>query len=249
MTYTVTYGNAGQHMDAENVIITTILPTNTAYIGNGWQSSNGQTYTHTVGYLPAGSTGHTLTFTVAYPDESQIGVPEFNTPFTITTSGSVSRDINLGDNITYAYVGVPDLVVVDFTIEPRPPKPNEPVTFTIKLRNQGTGWALNPDVYPGRAGFYVDIFFASIASYPYIRDGDIYVIPPALAPGAEGTFSFTYNDGFDEQNNQPFYVKADNHALYLYGLVPEFNEMNNVAGPVYLLPYHVYLPVALKNHP
>ena len=44
MTYTLTYGNIGQ-MHAEDVVISTTLPSGTTYEGTGWVTTDGQTYT------------------------------------------------------------------------------------------------------------------------------------------------------------------------------------------------------------
>jgi uncharacterized repeat protein (TIGR01451 family) len=265
MTYTVVYGNVGQHMDAENVIITTMRPTGTVYIGYDWHSSDGQTYTRTVDYLPAGSTGHTLTFTVKYSDQSecpQINALEFKTPFTIVGKGGTGRDANPGDNTAIAYVGVPDLVVADFDVEPWPLEANVPVTFTIVLENQGTGWALNPDVQMGKAGSSIDIFTSTVASCPWERYGDkgMWDYIPAIAPGARYTLVMTLTGGnssrqrisFTEQDIRSMqgpYVKADSLGNYPYGLIPERNEMNNVVSPTDTWPYHIYLPLALRNRP
>jgi len=246
MTYTVIYSNVGR-MDAEDVVIATTLPTNTVYIGYGWQPAGGQTYTRTVTHLPAGSTGHMVTFTVQYsaPVQSgcpQIGVSEFNTPFTIAGKGGVGRDTNSADNTAIAYIGVPDLVVTEFTVEPSPVEANVPVTFTIVMKNQGTGWALNPDFQTGKAGSSVDIFISPVASCPWKRYGDkgMWDYIPAIAPGVQYTLVMTLTGGsnsnrqrisFTEeeiQQIQDFYVKVDSFGDCPYGLIPESNEMNNV---------------------
>ena len=258
MTYTVIYGNTGKR-DAEEVVITTILPSDTIYRGYGWSSSDGQTYTYQVGDLPAGSTGYMVTFTVAYPDQPEIGEPGFNTPFTIVAGGSAGGDANPGDNTAYVYIGVPDLVVTDFTVEPWPLKPDAPITFTVVLMNQGTTWAWNPDV---QGGFWVDVFIAPVASYPFERYGEFYAGVPPIAPGLQHTLVITHS-GFSEGEIQgeieAFYAKVDNYAepildgegrvtgwTRLYGLVPEYNEMNNIGGPIELWSHRVYLPMIVK---
>ena len=269
MTYTVTYSNVGR-MDARDVVITTTLPTNTVYSGYGWQPAGGRTYTRTASsYLPAGSTGHTVTFTVQYsaPVQSgcpQIGVSEFKTPFTIAGKGGVGRDANPADNTAIAYIGVPDLVVTKFTVEPSPVVPNVPVTFTIVMKNQGTGWATNPDVQTGKAGSGVDIFIAPTASCPNEEYGydALWDYIPFIAPGANYTLVMTLTGNispalrhiitFTEQEIQQiqeFYVKVDSFTNYAYGLIPESNEMNNVVSPTGTWPYHLYLPLALRNRP
>jgi len=262
MTYTISYGNAGQHMHTADVIITTILPTDTVYVGSGWDSSDGQTYTYEAGDLPAGSTGHTVQFTVQHADQPQVGAPQYETPFSIAESGGGVGDAYPADNTDVVTIGVPDLVVSSFTVEPIDPDPlppGVPVTFTVVVKNQGTGWAHNPDNY---GGFYVDIFTDSVPSYPWQRYVDIFDATDKLAPGAERTVVLTH-PGFSEEQIRSqikaFYVKVDNYAepVYdgeridhwtrLYGIVPEYNEMNNVAGPVYPGFHRNYLPIVLKN--
>jgi len=261
MTYTVTYGNAG-HMHAEDVIITTTLPPDTTYVGQGWTSSDGQTYTYVVGNLPSGA-GYQAYFAVGYPDQPQIGAPEFNTPFVIGESGS-SGDANPGDNSAYVYIGVPDLIVADFTVEPIPLESNQPVTFTIVVENQGTGMAWNPD---NGGGFWVDVFIAPVASYPWERysEKNIFASVPPLAPGLQYTLVITYG-GFSEheisEEIEQFYAKVDNYAepifvdhkiigwTRFYGIVPECDEMNNLGGPIHpqLGPNarYIFLPLVLK---
>jgi uncharacterized repeat protein (TIGR01451 family) len=256
MTYTVTYGNAeGSQMHAEGVNIKTTLPNGTEYVGDSWESSDGQTYVFQIGDLLAGSTGHTITFTVRHPDTPEISQPEFLTPFTIAQNGDVAEDANPDDNITHVYIGVPDLIVVDFTVEPIDPLPPDvPVTFTVVLKNVGTGWAWNPD---NHGGSFIDIFGHEIESYPFKEWAAIYTETLAMAPGAELTITLTH-DGFSEQEIREkikgFYVKVDNWAdtttrpwTRLWGLVPEYNEWNNVKGPVSLGFDNVYLPLVVKQ--
>ncbi|MFQ6101256.1 MAG: hypothetical protein ACE5OS_08480 [Anaerolineae bacterium] len=258
MTYTLTYSNTGQ-MDAEDIVITTVLPTGTVYEGYDWNSSGGQTYTYQVGNLPAGSPVYTIRFTVRHNDSAYIGEPEFNTPFTIAETGSAGGDANPGDNTAYVYIGVPDLVVLDFTAGPLPPESNMPITFTVVLKNQGTGEARNPD--PGGAGFWVDVFIAPVPSYPFTRWGECYEGSEPIAPGS--TTQILIVCSFTEeqiQDIEAFYVKVDNHAdaIYdeeghfvrwerLYGLVPEHNEMNNLGGPIDPWFHRIYLPLTLKS--
>ena len=202
--------------------------------------------------LAVGNTRRTVAFVVRHPPEPQVSAPEFNTPFTIAASGGAGGDTNPADNTTSVYIGVPDLVVVDWTIKPKPGslQANVPVTFTITLMNQGTGWALNPDVQTGMAGLWVDVFIAPVASYPWERYSEkgLFAGMPALAPGATHALTLT-RDGFSEEEIQEihsFYVKVDNHELYPYGLVPEFNEMNNLGEPIDPWLARMYLPLILK---
>ncbi|MCK4316639.1 MAG: DUF11 domain-containing protein, partial [Anaerolineae bacterium] len=249
MTYTLSYSNTG-HWQAEGVIITTTLPPDTTYAGHGWISSDDQTYIYVVGDLPADASDQAY-FVVRYPDQPQIGAAEFNTPFVISESGS-RGDANQANNTTWVYIGVPDLIVTDFTVEPFPLQADVPVTFTIVLENQGTGMAWNPD---NETGFFVDVFIAPVVSYPFVRWSDIFTSADSLAPGHQHTLVITHS-GFSEQEIREeiegFYVKVDNYAdpIYdeegriigwtrLYGIVPEHNEMNNLFNP---WSYYAYLP-------
>jgi uncharacterized repeat protein (TIGR01451 family) len=247
MTYTLTYGNAGR-MDAEGVVITTGLPLSTTYAGpvDAWTSADGQTYTHTVGDLPAGDTGRTLTFTVRFTDGLPTGVTAFDTSFVIGETAHGGEDTNAEDNTAGAYIGVPDLVVTDFTVEPADLEPNVPVTFTVVIRNQGTGMAWNPN---SEGGFFVDVFTAPVVSYPYERSTDIYRDSPPIGPGNQRTVVITRNEGFTEQELlqiKAFYAKVDNYELSDYGLVPEGDETNNLGEPYALWLYHVYLPLVRR---
>ncbi len=242
MTYTLTYGNAGR-MHAEGVVITTTLPSGTTYEGSGWSSTDGQTYTYAVGDLLAGDTGNTATFIVRHPP-GLIDTSEFDTSFTIAETGGTGGDADPGDNSAGAYIGVPDLVVVDFTVAPMPLQADTPATFTIVIENQGTGMAWNPD---NEAGFWVDLFFAPIESYPSQGYGVDYTGVPPLAPGQQITATIHYT--FTEQeilDITAFYVRVDGGAEEDYGLVPESNEMNNLGGPIRPFNY-IYLPLVQKQ--
>ncbi len=264
MVYTVTYSNEGR-MDAQGVTISTILPDDTLYVGHSWDSSGGQAYTYQVGEVLAGSPTHTIKLEVEYPedDPQEIGSSEFNTPFTIAGSGGVGDDANPGDNTAYVYIGVPDLVIADFTVQPYPLRADVPVTFTVKITNQGTGWAWNPD---NGAGSSVDVYISEVESYPFVgySEKDIWQGMPPLSPGAthtliitatrsptgmiEGPIRFTKQEIQDEIGAGDLYAKVDSYGVYPYGLVPEDDEYNNVG----VLPrpgtfrWRAYLPFTLR---
>ena len=238
MTYTLSYANAGR-MDADGVIITATLPTNTVFSGpSGWYSLTERIYAYDVGELPAGA-GNEITCAVHYTRQVDIGLPSFRVPFHIRGR---REDANPTDNIADLFIGVPDLVVTDFSVEPLPLRPDTPLTFTVILKNRGTGMAWNPSV---QGGFWLDIFIAPVVSYPFDRYSElgIYAGVPPLAPGATYTLVITqtgppYSTRItlspqEWENLEGFYVKADNfdNAPYGYGLVPEENEWNNL-GPV-----------------
>jgi hypothetical protein len=122
-----------------------------------------------------------------------------------------------------------------------PLQANVPITFTIVVKNQGTGMAWNPE---SEGGCWIDLFTAPIGSYPSQGYGIAYAGIPPLAPGKQHTAII--NHTFTEQEILEitgFYVRADNEkAEYPYGLVPESDEMNNIGGPIQPLNL-VYLPL------
>jgi hypothetical protein len=245
MTYTLNYSNTGK-MDAENVIITTVLPITLTYAGGGWDTSDDQTYTYTVGSLESAQSGDIL-FVVQYPltEPQQIAVSEFNVPFVIAASNGTGEDANPVNNSAEHLIGVPDLIVTYFTVAPFPLLPDAPVTFTVAIKNQGTGLACIPS---NGAGFWIDIYNEPIQSYPDERFGDYWDGSPPIQP--DGIFTITiYHSGFTKKQLDEFdafYVKVDNNWGSPYGLVPESNEYNNVGEPFILHPNRVYLPMVQR---
>jgi hypothetical protein len=245
MTYTVAYTNTG-YGAAQDVTITTTLPTGTAYVGYGWQDSGGGTYTYAHdGTLPPQSPGHTITFKVRHADTPQVSAPEFNTPFTIAGRGGIAEDENPADNTTSVPIGVPDLVVDGLTVEPDPTgvQPGVPVTFTltITVMNRGSGMAWDPD---DGGGFFVDVFTAPVASSPFVRDGELRVPVDVITPGFKSAPLVVATSPITPVDHDlVFFVKVDNHGRYGYGLVPEFDEANNLA----VRPPRVYLPSVLRT--
>ena len=255
MDYIVTYGNTA-YEDAQDVVITTTLPPGTSYKDTRyhWQPAGDGVYTYWVDTLDARSTGHVISFTVTYTDVPCQGVQGSTTPFTIAARDV--GDANPADNTTAITVTVPDLVVTGFTVDPWPLVAYHPVTFTVTLKNQGTGRALNPNVGPG-SGSALDVFIRPVVSCPFERysEKNIWDYHPELGPGAEYTMVLTLTGPYptprerimftqEEINDiQAFYIKVDNHAENDYGLIPESNEMNNVLPRV----RYLFLPMVLKD--
>ncbi len=184
-----------------------------------------------------------------------MGVRGSTTPFTIAAREGVG-DANPADNTTSVTIGVPDLVVTGFSVEPWPLVADEPVTFTVTLKNQGTAPAWIPES-PWWAS-YLDVFVAHVTSCPWERDSEksIWDYLPVLDPGEEHTMVITltrFRDGtpkgpitFTQEEIDGilgFYVKLDNSADNHYGLIPESNEMNNVFPRV----RYLFLPMVLKD--
>ena len=152
-------------------------------------------------------------------------------------------DANSDDNATSVIIGVPDLVVTDFTVAPMPPIPDVPTTFTVTVKNQGTGLALNPDC---NGGFYVDFFTRPVPSYPGAEPSDLCATQhEPIRIGKQATLTAVYTFTSDQINNiHKFFAKADNFdEAHLYGLVPEYNEMNNIGEPIRQL----HLPLIMRT--
>lgn len=255
MTYTITYANEGR-MHAENVIITTTLPPSTSYVGGGWSSDDDHVYTHRVGRLEAGTVDQTATFVVAHASGAEVGAAEFSTWFMIAEDGTTRGDARPENNAAQVNVGVPDLVVTQFTFEPNPLQVNAPMTFTVTVRNQGTGIAENAAL-PG-GGSTLDIFVNPVASYPWTGYGRIWDYVPPIHPGASHTRVITMTSPLAEEQDQiqfsekeiretvqGFWVRVDSHPESAYGLVPEYNEWNNVAA-IILRPWTIHLPFVAR---
>jgi hypothetical protein len=247
MTYTLQYSNTGR-MEALNAAITVTLTPSMSYMNGGWTPLGGNVYSYPVGTLPAGTGGPTVTLVISYANQPQIGAPEIDLPFRISTPTRDGNDATPVNNLTYAAIGVPDLIVTQFTVEPRIPQANRPVTFTITVKNQGNGMAWNPN---NQGGTWVDVFIAPVDSYPWQRysEKNIFAQVPPLASGVERPIVIRYSQGFSEQELsqiQAFYAKVDNHSENPYGLVPEADEFNNVQ--VFTpRPYRIYIPLVLRN--
>jgi hypothetical protein len=253
-------------MDAEGVVISTTLPTGTTPTTdtlNAWDSDDGVTYTYLVnesGNLLAGDTERTIQFIVRHPDQGEIAASSFRIPFVIAADEHTGGEANPTDNTVDYVIGVPDLIITAFEVDPWPLEPDVPTVFTITVRNRGTGWAWNPD---NTGGTWVDVFLAPVSSYPYERDSEKGIAAgcPVLAPGAEfevvatevypwipdlkGPVVFTQEE---IDTIDTFYAKVDNyyHPIYYdkpYGLVPEHNERNNV-WPA--LSSRLYLPLVAR---
>ncbi|MFW6136109.1 MAG: hypothetical protein ACOC7N_04735, partial [Chloroflexota bacterium] len=259
MTYTITHTNTGR-MDAENVIITATLPANAAGsiegVSDGWTLVDGELYTYHVGNLDADTVGPVVTLVVSNTDTVQIGFEEFDAWFAIAEQRGDRWDANPADNVAPGYIGVPDLVVTDFTFEPEPLQPNVSITFTVKVQNQGTAVAENAAL--PRGPFAAGIFFQPVASYPWTGNGAIYDYIPPIPPGVTHTHVITMTSPFpdaqriqfsEEQIREEirgFFIRVDNDKENPHGLVPEYNEWNNVAQIV-LRPWNIYLPLVVRN--
>ena len=112
---------------------------------------------------------------------------------------------------------LPDLVVQSFLTSPVSPTVNQPVTFTVRIKNQGTADITVP--------FYVD-FFIDQAPGSCPTDGIDYWSIGSLAAGATLDLPYTYA-GFSTSGGHNLYAIADSYCA-----TPDSNRTNNILGPV-----------------
>ncbi|UCC63205.1 MAG: PKD domain-containing protein [Anaerolineae bacterium] len=271
ITYTLSYTNVGD-IPATGVALTAQLPGGTTYLGQGWTPLGGGSYRYPVGALGAGA-GNSVRFIVLMNDTgdgrlpSDVANPQAS--FSIADDGLNGPELDTADNQASGFIGIPDLVIDEIRVAPEHPIPEKPVTFTVVVRNQGTGWAWDPadptglmDPNKRYHGFWVDLFIDPAVvptSYPWNGDGDKYVLVEdagsyGLAPGQTKEVNFVLTEGLSNQTHQ-VYAKADNIGPYplrpswqQHSLVPESNEENNVAS-VSVVPggYRIFLPIVLNN--
>ncbi len=256
IAYTLQYTNAGD-IRAEGVALTATLPAGTTYVGYGWTAVGGGVYRRAVGNLSAGANG-SVQFVVQVNSTTDgrlpPGVASINPSFIIADNGGNGPEYYTANNETNGLVGIPDLVVSEIQVTPTMPEPNEPITFTVVIRNRGTGWAWNPT---NKTGFYVDLFIDPSpvpASYPWNGYAAIFEQTTGLAPGATRQIVFVLSNGLAGPQHD-VYAKVDNWRdpdLPLWqqnSLVPESNEYNNVTHiEVRIGGTYVYLPIVLRNH-
>jgi len=269
ITYTLFYTNTGD-VPAGGVVLTATRPAYTDYCGSGWSTANGTVYTRNLGTLNAGASGN-VQFVVSIQTADggsgslvlPAGLTQIEPTFIIGDNHSFGPDSNSTDNASSPFIGVPDLVIEDITITPETLLVGMPVTFTVRVRNQGTGPAWNPY---NKGGFYVNVFVDKTSpplSYPAvpIDPGDTNVlwgVSSAIYPGQTRDVHFTY-PGFSTMEGHSVYAKVDN---YYYpanpilwqraSLAPESDESNNVSGPAPVImgqgATNVYLPIVLRNY-
>lgn len=138
--YTVFFTNASP-ITIENVILTaTLEPIDYLSVsGAGWEEFGGGVYTYFVGSLAPGATSSTTLQTLISPDipdtfwtvtaTVQIGYETAEEVIEENIQNNESQDIDI--------LRGPDLVVTALTWEPAQPEPGRPITFTVKVKNQG----------------------------------------------------------------------------------------------------------------
>ncbi len=126
-------------------------------------------------------------------------------------------------NSLYLIGGVPtppDLVVESITFSPSSPVVGQPVAFTIRIKNQGTGTAS-----PGSSYFVVDFYIDHQPTGCGDYGQPIGVVTSPLAPGA--TLDFTYTHVFTTEGTHQAWAFVDSGCQ-----VAESDDGNNIAGPV-----------------
>jgi hypothetical protein len=134
----------------------------------------------------------------------------------------------------------------------------------VIIENTGTGVACGVYNPNGCTSFATDLFIdpeTPPPSYPVEGFGDCYAWVPPLAPGNTNTavFSFTLDPSLrylpsycGAEVFSKLWIKIDNWDPNAdpfpaeFGLVPEINEFDNVAGPV-TPDYHLFLPVIMND--
>jgi uncharacterized repeat protein (TIGR01451 family) len=267
VTYTVQYSNAG-HIATEGVVVRVTQPPNSTFEQqasvSGWVSLGDGRHTYAAGDLDYDE-GGVITFVVTLTSTHFTAVmTNFDAVFEIYDSGISGEDGVPGNNVYQATLGVPNLVIESVQVEPFV-WGGQPGFMTVTVRNAGTGPACgvyNPDFEC--SSFALDPFLDPAvppASYPLEDFGDCYVIVPnGLLPGMTQTavFSFTLGpaslEGYCPAAPwSEIWLKADNWKPGVdpypddFGVVPEFNEFDNVFGPV-TPPSGIYLPIVLRNY-
>ena len=258
ITYTLGYANTGGS-PAQGVVLTATLPQGTSYVGQGWVPVGGGSYTYAVGTVGVGGSG-SVPFIVRVNSTGDgrfpPGLTSLQSTFTIADNRQNGDEFNKLDNVATSFIGIPDLVIDEIKVTPDPPVPNQSVTFTVVIRNRGTGLGANPNV-PGGGGFYIDLFIdpePAPWSYPWNAWGDLYKFTTALPAGGTRDIAFVLPGGLSNQDHD-VYAKVDNFldpGLALWqrnSLVPESDEQNNVTWTPVSRPEPestIFLPIVLR---
>jgi len=259
LVYTLNYTNAG-HIDTTGVVITFAQPHYTTFdpsASGDWQDQGDGQYVYPVGALGYSESG-TVTFAITMPAVTFTpAMTNFDAAAGIYDDGGSGKDYDLADNWQTLPQGVPDLVVENVEVNWATLLSGQlGQHVTVTVRNSGTAIGCNPigsEPNETQCGyFYVDLYISPGMppnSYPDDTNyGDAYSQDMIVAPGMTSTTviaSFT----LPPRLPSPLYIRLDNGSIKrTFGDVPEYNEYNNVAGPIYV-PYSVYLPLAASNYP
>jgi uncharacterized repeat protein (TIGR01451 family) len=254
ITYTLRYTNTSA-MDTIGVVITTTRPAWLAGPPNGWSGNNGIDL-YPIGNLAAGQ-GGLVTYVITLPLTYTLDMNAFSANFIIQDGGPGGLPIASHTDATL--IGVPDLSITQVIVPPAV-VPGQKFSATLVIRNNGLGQACNPKAV-NCSGFYVDAFINPATpppSYPFQRYGDPYAgVPPITAGGSvtvvvpnlvvtstQHSILYFKIDNFDCNPSDHSDPCLPSHSSG--GLVPEYDETNNVAGPISPASNKIYLPFVRK---
>ncbi len=274
VTYTVGYNNDGR-IATTGVVMTATRHRRTKFNESAshacWKPQDARRYSCALGELDCGDSGERL-FVVTLTKYFTRTITDFDTVFAIGDDGGSGEDANPDDNVFWAPLGVPNLVIEDVVVESSVWQ-GRPGWFTATIRNEGPGWACGnygSDDYCG--SFWLDLYlniFTLPVSYPRGNPGNCADEVNPIAPGAIATavISFTgkqehwYDFGFcgpprPDENGGPalrnIRLVVDNWDLYSepqrddFGLVDEYDEFDNFR--LETPPYQVFMPLVYKNY-
>lgn len=241
VTHTLRYTNTSA-MDTTGVVISV---TKSPYVTRLSASD-----IFNVGNLAAGASGM-VTYVVRLPITYTTVMTSFINIFTIHDDGP--GGLPIATRINTAMVGVPDLVIENVTFSPGAVIPGKKFTATVTLRNAGTGTACNPKAVPCRR-FAIDAFISPAVPPPSVGFngyGEEFAYVAPLAAGEKIGVKIP-NLVFTANQRPILYFKVDNWDCVAGdpclpshssgGLVPEYDETNNVAGPITVPRFSTYLP-------
>lgn len=270
VTYTVEYGNR-EPIATTGVVLMATRPRYTTFDKSAsdpcWVRDGGRRYTCEVGELGYGERGAPL-FVVVLP--STLFTPEmknFDASFEIHDDGGSGPDANPDDNVVDAHLGVPNLVIEDVRV-------NQSGKLTVFVKNVGSGWACNLHYSElGCVGMPVDLFIdpeTKPLSYPFDDRVTCSNYVGSIRPGETQTTLISFTTvprdqwppgglGFCEaQPIEKIWAKVDNVETDTdrfpveFGAVAEYDEYDNVGGPVTPPCFDsllcLYLPIGLHNY-
>ncbi len=124
---------------------------------------------------------------------------------------------------------MPDLSITLVNYTPLQPQAGQPVTYTVQIRNSGTGALNNP---AASVGLYIDRSPVGCADTP-----DHLVALPVIAVGGTETVQIVDSTGFASGGDHQVYLVADRACI-----VGETDETNNRYGPMQLTASSPSLP-------
>jgi uncharacterized repeat protein (TIGR01451 family) len=241
ITHTLRYTNTSA-MDTTGVVISV---TRSPYVTRVSPSD-----IFNVGNLAAGASDM-VTYVVRLPITYTTVMTSFINIFTI--HDDAPGGLPIATRINTATLGVPDLVIENVTFSPSAVIPGKEFTATVTVRNVGTGRACNPKAQPC-GSFAIDAFISPAVPPPSVGFngyGEAFAYVAPLAAGQSIGVKIA-NLVFTANQRPTLYFKVDNWDCVAGdpclpshssgGLVPEYDETNNVAGPITAPGFRTYLP-------